>query len=96
MKTSAVMKSRLVLQDEAVPGESINNLVSGDYESDLPKRIRGTDALFSVPKFLGLCGMAILQQLALVQKILPPYLLHVPAALACRLMGVRAFEFGGT
>lgn len=45
MKTSTIMKSLFELQHKAVPGESINNLVSGEYESDLPKRIRGTDVI---------------------------------------------------
>lgn len=48
MKTSTIMKSLLVLQQEAVPGESINNLVSREYEFYLPKRIRGTNFFFDV------------------------------------------------
>lgn len=48
MKTSTIMKSLLMLQQEAVPGESINNLVSREYEFYLPKRIRGTNFFFDV------------------------------------------------
>lgn len=48
MKPSTIMKSLLVLQQEAVPGESINNLVSREYEFYLPKRIRGTNFFFDV------------------------------------------------
>lgn len=42
------MKSPLVLQQEAVPRESINNSVSREYEFYLPKRIRGTSFFFDV------------------------------------------------
>lgn len=42
------MKSLLMLQQEAVPGESINNLVSREYEFYLPKRIRETNFFFDV------------------------------------------------
>lgn len=38
----------LMLQQEAVPGESINNLVSRENEFYLPKRIRGTNSFFDV------------------------------------------------
>lgn len=48
MKTALIMKSLLVLQQEAVPRESINNLVSREYEFYLPKRIRGTSFFFDV------------------------------------------------
>lgn len=47
MKTSTIMQSALALQHKAVPGESINDSVSREYDSDLPKRIRGTRVLLS-------------------------------------------------
>lgn len=90
------MKSRLVLQDEAVPGESINNLVSRDYESDLPKRIRGTDALLRTQVSGAVWDSRPSAACARPENLTPLQLLHVPVALACVFMGVRAFEFGGT
>lgn len=61
----------------AVPRESINTLASREYDPKCQRESEGPISflmLFSLPKFLLPCALAILQyleQLPLLQKILP-------------------------